>query len=260
MKERKIRYNEATSASSKVNQYNNIIDEGIQKIMQDNIKFIVSIVVSIITICTLIYNTFFKGRYKREREYYNKVLMPFIKKLKAGNENALKEIKKKISTTDEFVPKYVIYLMDSARNTKDAKLVDEKLAKIFIYDYLDIYPNDNSRMSKLMRIIREIMEYVCVFVAYFFLLLGCIFIVMALRSFCVNVYDRRVGLLSDPKTNMVVIHLILFAIAFWALCYGILFTIKIINDDRYTIQKKEIEKMIQKKVKIYDKRHDKYVY
>ena len=75
-----------------------------------------------------------------------------------------------------------------------------------------------------------------------------------------NVYDRRVGLLSDPKTNMVVIHLILFAIAFWALCYGTLFTIKIINDDRYTIQKKEIEKMIQKKVKIYDKRHDKYVY
>ena len=150
--------------------------------------------------------------------------------------------------------------MDSARNTKDAKLVDEKLAKIFIYDYLDIYPNDNNRMSKLMRIIREIMEYVCVFVAYFFLLLGCIFIVMALRSFCVNVYDRRVGLLSDPKTNMVVIHLILFAIAFWALCYGTLFTIKIINDDRYTIQKKEIEKMIQKKVKIYDKRHDKYVY
>lgn len=228
--------------------------------MQDNIKFIVSIVVSIITTCTLIYNTFFKGRYKREREYYNKVLMPFIKKLKAGNENALKEIKKKISTTDEFVPKYVIYLMDSARNTKDAKLVDEKLAKIFIYDYLDIYPNDNNRMSKLMRIICKIAEYALCIAAYFFLLHGCIYIVMALGFFCVNVYDRRVDLLSASKTDMRIVYLILVAIVCFAVCYGVLFTIKIINDDRYTIQKKEIEKMIQKKVKIYDKRHDKYVY
>lgn len=34
--------------------------------MQENINFIVAIVTSLITMCTLIYNTFFKGGFKRE--------------------------------------------------------------------------------------------------------------------------------------------------------------------------------------------------
>ena len=42
--------------------------------------------------CTLIYNTFFKGGFKREKQYYNKILIPFIEALKAGNENALQKI------------------------------------------------------------------------------------------------------------------------------------------------------------------------
>ena len=57
--------------------------------MQENINFIVAIVTSLITMCTLIYNTFFKGGFKREKQYYNKILIPFIEALKAGNENAL---------------------------------------------------------------------------------------------------------------------------------------------------------------------------
>lgn len=41
--------------------------------------------------CTLIYNTFFKGGFKREKQYYNKILIPFIEALKAGNESVTRD-------------------------------------------------------------------------------------------------------------------------------------------------------------------------
>ena len=115
--------------------------------MQENINFIVAIVTSLITMCTLIYNTFFKGGFKREKQYYNKILIPFIEALKAGNENALQEIKDQINHTDECVPKYVIHLINTSQIQTDNTITDKKLLKVFIYDYLDIYPNDDNRMA-----------------------------------------------------------------------------------------------------------------
>lgn len=96
-------------------------------------------------------------------------MIPFIEALKAGNENALQEIKDQINHTDECVPKYVIHLINTSQIQTDNTITDKKLLKVFIYDYLDIYPNDDNRMDQLPCIILKILHilnFSSIFVPY----------------------------------------------------------------------------------------------
>ena len=227
--------------------------------MQENINFIVAIVTSLITMCTLIYNTFFKGGFKREKQYYNKILIPFIEALKAGNENALQEIKDQINHTDECVPKYVIHLINTSQIQTDNTITDKKLLKVFIYDYLDIYPNDDNRMDQLPCIILKIFTYFKFFLAFLFLMVGNMYLFIIINSFLQYGMDN--GFISSFTSNIRRIDC--FEILRAVICYGlyvaVIFWAKNSNIDRYTTRKKKIEKMICRKVKAYDKRNDKYV-
>ena len=228
--------------------------------MQENINFIEAIVTSLITMCTLIYNTFFKGGFKREKQYYNKILIPFIEALKAGNENALQEIKDQINHTDECVPKYVIHLINTSQIQTDNTITDKKLLKVFIYDYLDIYPNDDNRMDQLPCIILKIFTYFKFFLAFLFLMVGNMYLFIIINSFLQYGMDN--GFISSFTSNIRRIDC--FEILRAVICYGlyvaVIFWAKNSNIDRYTTRKKKIEKMICRKVKAYDKRNDKYVY
>ena len=78
-------------------------------------------------------------------------MISFFEALNAGYDNALQEIKDQIYHTDECVPKYVIHLINTSQIQTDNTITDKKLLKVFIYDYLDIYPNDDNRMDQFLK-------------------------------------------------------------------------------------------------------------
>ena len=142
--------------------------------MQKKISFIVNIIILFIAMCTPIYNTFFKRSIKREREYYNKILIPFVENLKSGNEDALQEVKSQIKYTDECIPKYILYLVDISQHQIDSTITDKKLSKVLIYDYMDIYPNNDNRMIRVARESMKVLVYLLLFLAFGFLIMGSI--------------------------------------------------------------------------------------
>ena len=140
------------------------------------------------------------------------------------------------------------------------KITDKKLLKVFIYDYLDIYPNDDNRMDQLPCIILKIFTYFKFFLAFLFLMVGNMYLFIIINSFLQYGMDN--GFISSFTSNIRRIDC--FEILRAVICYGlyvaVIFWAKNSNIDRYTTRKKKIEKMICRKVKAYDKRNDKYVY
>ena len=213
--------------------------------MLDKLKCIFSTITSAIVVCTLIYNAGFKSNFKREKEYYEVILKMFIGSLVSEkNENVLKQIKGKISHTDDFVPKYVLYLVDKGE--------DEKLLKVLLYDYFDIYPNDDNSINRSARVLTKGIICILLFMAIAFFIWGCICLYMGVEELILGSHN---GFRIDN---------VCYEILSGILCFVLyLFTIwitKIINNDRYTTQKKKIEKMIRKKIDTYDRKHDEYVY
>lgn len=141
------------------------------------LQVIISIVVSIITV----YKTFFKKNSKRENEYYQSVLQPFVKRMKKqGSAYAIKKLKKCIKRDDDNIPKYIFYLIDKADSQKDSSKTDRDLEKVLLYDYCELYPNSDSKFHKILDMGSRILNYLMIFVAFFCVLVSVTFISMIL--------------------------------------------------------------------------------
>ena len=151
-------------------------------------------------------------------------------------------------------------MINTSQIHTDNTITDKKLLKVFIYDYLDIYPNDDNRMDQLPCIILKIFTYFKFFLAFLFLMVGNMYLFIIINSFLQYGMDN--GFISSFTSNIRRIDC--FEILRAVICYGlyvaVIFWAKNSNIDRYTTRKKKIEKMICRKVKAYDKRNDKYVY
>lgn len=245
--------------------------------MQENIDSSIAIIVSLIALCTTLYKIFLKKGFKREQEYYKKVLMPYIEAYRSRNEKALQDMIKQIKRTDEYIPKYILYLIDISQNqTTQIKMKqvkktikinqtiqinntedNEKLQKVLIYDYLDIYPNDDNIIGKIESVGVKILIYTMYFAALFFLLSGAAYISVAL----INIFPMKIGRIFDLSAINSTSGYYLVSGLFYMLIYLIIICATLlINGDRYTTNKKKIEKMIERKIKVYDRKIHKYVY
>ena len=152
------------------------------------------------------------------------------------------------------IPKYVFFLMDDGES--------EKLKKVLIYDYFDIYPNDSTKMNQIMSIINKSIIYI-----QFGLSIACIFggamcVVQAIINFGADIYWGVRGTVSIDNFSMSNWMLYTLQIGtgifLWIVAVGVVTYAKYIDKDTYTVKEKKIKKMISKKIKIYDKKSKKY--
>lgn len=174
-----------------------------------------------------------------------------MEKLEIENEKiAVKEIKEQIRRTDDSIPKYVWYLVDKNK--------DKKLKKVLKMDYLTIYPNENNKMCFIITLVDKILRYLLLFMLCVLLFMGAALILQGIFGISFSVYQ---GQSIEFKDNMQFFCFeIFFGIGCWVSCFLIGYGVINMRGDRYSLKKKDVKNMINKKVKAYNKRYDKYIY
>lgn len=209
----------------------------------DNAIKIISVITSIVSAFFLC----FKKNTKKEREYYNDIVLPFIVEYKRNS---------KIVRSKIFIPPYIHYLYDN--NEK------EKLEKVLIYDYLALSDNQINMINKGLSIVSDMIYYFFVVFSFIVFLLSIIFMINSIVSLgfhysALESYDISM-LLSSQAISIIgniIYAFIVFAIAI-ALTKITITYFKV--NDRYTISKKHIKNSIDKKINKYPKILNKYYF
>lgn len=220
----------------------------------EKIEIIISVLLSLITFGTAIYKLVIKKTNNRKDEYYKKVLNTFIVKYKANeNVNAVKFINAVVERDDDYVPKYVFYLIDSDRN--------EDLKKVLLNDYFDLYKNDINSLFIIGSFLGKVVFYAYFLLIFYFLGAGVGIIALSGINVILSII---LGIIEGSGINILLMALwaeikrIFFGIVCVAIGYGLMKLNFNCNTDWYSMKKKEIEKMIKNKLKECDKICDKY--
>lgn len=223
---------------------------------------IIALIVAAIGAGVTIYNTFFKNESTRKRKYYESLLQPFIRECNKGKAfNTTEFVNNTVDRTDDNIPKYVFYLADlqiAEQKSKEQHMqTEDNLKKVLIADYLNLYPNENTKKCNFFDIIRKLFDYILILLSFYFIFLGALIISYQCLS-----------LISNILTNLTAIFDSLFA-SFKTVVLGILimfigaFPVLLTewsSKDMYTVKKKQIKKIISKKISRYDDRIDQYVF
>ena len=114
-----------------------------RKLMVEKVNTAVALITAIIGVISTVYKIGFKKNDERLNAYYKNVLKPFIVEYKNNKKvNAAKFMKSVVNYDDDFVPKYVFSLMHSESK--------EELKKVLIYDYFELYHNDDNIMKMII--------------------------------------------------------------------------------------------------------------
>ena len=128
-----------------------------------------------------------------------------------------------------------------------------------MYDYFDLYPNDDNSMRRIMRGITRFLVYLLFGASLFVTFYGSFFVTCGVLSFLMDLlygFEGTINGVASWKWDLKGIFLGAFSIGL-SIVYMSL--VKQINDDRYTFKKKKINKLIIKKVKAYDKYREKNI-
>lgn len=103
----------------------------------------------------------------------------------------------------------------------------------------------------------KLVTYVMYVLAFIFLVTACIYFSNFVSCFILGDVNNDINLFKISNTNVDdilsgVIYLILYLVAVEAAIF--------LNFDRYTADKRKIKKIIDRKIKLYDKKIENYVY
>lgn len=181
------------------------------------------------------------------RRYYKNILEPFyysciINKKGVYDFFIEKEI---IPNHFEVIPTYIYKLVKD--NTNEA---EEMLRKIMIVDFVDNRPSKTNSIFKSTMIMIDIGDYIA------FLLLLFIFPTTVVLALIAGV-GLILQLLAMPNTSALLLGQIIKEIVFIILLIGVMmFALKIgmssIKEYTYSLSKKNVEKMIDSKLKKYN--------
>lgn len=218
--------------------------------MIEKINAIIALITVIIGVLGTVYKIGFKKNDERLDEYYKSVLKPFIVEYKKNKKiNTVKFLKDVVMHDEDYVPKYVFSLMHSESK--------EELKKVLIYDYFEFYRNDDNIMKKIIRTVGRVSAFSLFFFSFFLLLFCIIYILSIFYMLPVDIYDMlnnlEVASITFIKikvyTFKIISGLVLFLLSI--LCVKLASDT---NEDIYTVKKKKIKKLIDKRVKTYDKK------
>lgn len=217
--------------------------------MDEIINAIVALITAIIGVLGTVYKIGFKKNDERLNEYYKNVLKPFIVEYKKNKKvNAAKFMKNVVKYDDDFVPKYVCSLMNSESK--------EELKKVLIYDYFEFYCNDSNIMKRIIDKIYKTMTFVIFFFSFVLLFYGIFdfssgfYMIVPFNIYSVSKNTESAMFENDFQYIVRMLRGILFFFLS-ILCVKIASDS---NEDIYTVKKKKIKKLINKRVKTYDKK------
>ena len=181
------------------------------------------------------------------RRYYKNILEPFyysciINKKGVYDFFIEKEI---IPNHFEVIPTYIYKLVKD--NTNEA---EEMLRKIMIVDFVDNRPSKTNSFFKSTMIMTDIGDYIA------FLLLLFIFPITVVLALIAGV-ELILQLLAMPNTSVLLLGQIIQKIVFIVSLIGVMmFVLKIgmssIKEYTYSLSKKNVEKIIDSKLKKYN--------
>ena len=215
---------------------------------------LVTFITSAIAALTALYKMCFKREHNRVEKYYENILCPYLIAYKQNkNVYAVKFLKKKIQYSEEYVPKYILYLIEHQKK--------EELHKVILYDYYDLYKNeDNTRaqfmdgMIKIGTYIEFFISLICMFYCFFFLT-NAVTVLLGQQPLFANLLKEEGILFSKWMISL--------AYVFGAAIMGGLAALvgmlsKVISFDRYTLNKRKIKQHIALKIKAYDRKNEKW--
>lgn len=208
--------------------------------MIDTIQGVIAVIVAAIGALTTIYKLGFKKNRFRTKKYYKSLLRPF--KIACENNsdiNAIRFIKKNTKRDNDNIPAYIFYLV---------KIDDgERLKKVLLYDYYAYYPNDFNKMGGIRNNINKTIVYFLWIVAHIFLLYAATFAAVIFFFVILNVSGK-----INEIVNLIRMPFIfsLISLIFSFIC---LFAADFCDKDIYTLKGKKLEKIINEKIKLYEK-------
>lgn len=221
--------------------------------MLDIASKIVALVVATIGAATTVFNIFFKGERGRKQAYYDSILKPFaVAYKKDPSTNAIEFVKGRAEQDNDNIPKYIFYLVDMQLNQDD----DTRLKKVLIDDYLNLYPNEYNKKRNLFETVHKLLDYLMFLLLFLFVFMGALVMtsgIMTLISFLFaetphpftdwweGIKEALIGI------GISLIGLIPVKLSEW------------LSKDMYTVKKSRIQKMINKKVRRYDRSFDDYI-
>lgn len=223
--------------------------------MESTVAIISSIVALVSTAGAFIYKVFLKKGDDREQEYYLRLLKPFIRAIRHNPDvDAIKFVKANVQLEDDFVPKYITYLVDQGAEKK------EDLRKVFVRDYFSIYCNNENRLENAIMKISQLLVWILWGIGFCFLTVASFFIVLGLFAtlvFCIlSPLVKKVFILEDVCLGLgvILIGVIILGFAWLLMKFS-----RVLDEDRYTFEKSKIENKIKKKIDYYDNHKDDWI-
>lgn len=220
-------------------------------------NILVTTITTIFTSVTLVYKLIIKNGNKKEQKYYEDLLKPFVKILCENKQkDAIKFVRSTLDFSDDCIPKYISYLI-RANNSENKELRDDKIKKVMICDYLDIYENDKKIYKNGINFIYRFVYYIYIVLGILSLTAGSALIGVGLMSAIISSYNRLLSSNIEiiAFTNTIITGGALITFSFLAYLF-----IDLWNYDRYTLSNKKIERIINKRIKSYEKINKKFFY
>lgn len=220
--------------------------------MAENLESIIGCITAIVGLVTLIITEYKRNIYKQSKEdyYYRNLLKPFIKAyINKKDIDVMTFVKNTIKRDDDNIPKYIYYLIEKK---------NPDLLKVLIYDYCDLYQNEENRRVKLLNGISKCSYFVLFLMSLIMLLVGAYAVVEEIFFICAKFLQLILeGYVEFQKGWEDGIKLLIIVIICFASFFSANLVIRELNYDRYTIKKRKIKRIVNTCAKTYNKNVDK---
>ena len=218
--------------------------------MIDIVSKIVALIVATVGAATTVFNIFFKGDRGRKQAYYDSILKPFaVAYKKDPATNAIEFVKSRAERDNDNIPKYIFYIVDMQPTQDD----DSLLKKVLIDDYLNLYPNDYNNKRNVFETVQKLLDYMMFILLFLFIFIGAFVMTSGITTLISFLFAETLPPFAD-WWNGIKEALVGIAISLTGV-----FPVKLsewLSKDMYTVKKSRIQKLINKKVRRYDRNFD----
>lgn len=230
------------------------------------LKGILNLIVSAIAAIGVLYNTYFKKSDVRVRKYYEEILCPFIEKYspktpqQQPNKKAIKWVKSKVKRSDETVSKYVTYVLEH-KSINDAE-------KVLLTDYYSLYDNKGNRFCNNLGKFQTLLSQISLLYSIVLIIMACTLFsvkIVTYITYIINSLDRisnTITSIANSFPNCLINELKAYVLVLSLYFVGTyLSKLSFYSDsDMYTLNIRQIEKLIDRKIKEYDKKNTDYFF
>lgn len=211
----------------------------------EKITAITAAISAIIGVIVTIYKMLIENDKKRVEKYYEEILKPFIVEYhKNKSINVNKFLNKKAERSNDAIPKYIFYLKDKGEDRA------EDLTKILLVDYLDIYPNDKNKIMNFFEMISRLVGFSAFVMSFTLWVYGAFCLIFSLIIFLQFLLDK----------NSLSLDLFGMSIFCFIFSIAVMQITRSIDYDMYTLKEKEVQRIIERKIKYFGKNSTKYIF